>query len=106
MYSTYLGGSGVTGCMGIAVDSAGSAYVTGGTGSTDFPLRTPFQVGLAGDAGAFVTKLSPGLPSSVIVTAVWSGGARGGTRLLWTAPAVLIVVAALLLLLRRRPARS
>jgi hypothetical protein len=40
-YSTYLGGS--SGAFGnaIAVDSAGNAYVTGGTASTDFPTKNP-----------------------------------------------------------------
>ena len=36
-YSTYLGGSGDDCGNGIAVDGAGSAYVTGDTASTDFP---------------------------------------------------------------------
>src|ERR1019366_8415883 len=46
LYSPYLGGSAGYGCCwgvadyanGIAVDSSGSAYVTGNTGSTDFPV--------------------------------------------------------------------
>src|SRR5208282_4005874 len=58
LYSTYLGGSGAAQGHGIAVDSAGFAYVTGTTGSTDFPV-TPgaFQTANAG-GNAFVTKLN------------------------------------------------
>ena len=37
VYSTYLGGSDTDVGSGIAVDGAGSAYVTGDTTSTDFP---------------------------------------------------------------------
>ena len=49
VYSTYLGGGEDSGAA-IAVDAAGSAYVTGSTGSRDFPTT----------AGAFQTTLGGG----------------------------------------------
>lgn len=64
-YSTYLGGRTKDGCTAIAVDAAGSAYVTGGTDSTDFPTTPDVFQGRfrlpAGPPGydAFVTKLNP-----------------------------------------------
>jgi len=42
-YSTYLGGDGVDKGHGIAVNSSGSAYVTGATDSSDFPTKNAFQ---------------------------------------------------------------
>ena len=58
-YSTYLGGGDFDYAYGIAVDSSGSAYVAGYTYSTDFPTQNPYQGTFAGDADAFITKLSP-----------------------------------------------
>src|SRR5439155_10769621 len=40
VYSTYVGGSGLDGARGIAVDSGDNAYITGETFSTDFPLSS------------------------------------------------------------------
>src|SRR5919205_1867016 len=57
-YSTYLGGFGVDQANGIAVDSEGSAYVTGTTNSVAFPT-TPGSFKSTALAGAFVTKLDP-----------------------------------------------
>lgn len=67
-YLTYLGGNGLDGAIGIAVDAAGSAYITGYTTSSNFPAFPPsvFQPAIAGQivggfnsryADAFVTKL-------------------------------------------------
>jgi len=51
IYSLLIGGSGNDGLRGIVVDAAGDAYVTGGTGSDDFPLVDPIQDTWAGGNG-------------------------------------------------------
>ncbi len=51
-YSTFLGGSGSDVATGIALDSAGSAYIVGGTFSTDFKLQNPIQSAIAGASTA------------------------------------------------------
>jgi hypothetical protein len=61
IYSTYLGGSAGNEAYGIAVDSQGSAYVTGFTCSGNFPV-TPlaFQTTYhPASCPAFVTKFNP-----------------------------------------------
>src|SRR5204863_73483 len=73
-YSTYLGGSGEDVGQGIAVDSAGHAYVTGYTFSTNFPTTMlAFQSANAGSADAFVTKLNP-TGSAPLVYSTYLGG--------------------------------
>jgi len=56
VYSTYLGGGGDDQPTGIAADGTGSAYVTGYTDSTDFPLANPGSIA-AGSTHVFVAKL-------------------------------------------------
>ena len=60
VYGTFLGGSATDEGTGIALDGAGSAYVTGRTASSGFPT-TPgaFDTSLAGSADAFVVRLNP-----------------------------------------------
>ena len=72
LYSVYLGGSGSDVGYAIAIDGAGSAYVTGDTRSTDFPLVNPIQRRLGGQADIFVTKLSP--DGSRLVYSTYVGG--------------------------------
>jgi hypothetical protein len=79
-FSTYLGGSNMDRGDGIAVDSAGNAYITGGTLSTDFPV-TPgaFQttkVGI-GESDAFVTKMNS--TGTALIYSTYFGGANRDT---------------------------
>jgi hypothetical protein len=60
VYSTYLGGSNTERGQAITSDQAGTAYITGGTISPDFPTRNAQQPTKAGDQfanNAFVVKL-------------------------------------------------
>ncbi len=72
IYSTYIGGSDSDVGFGIAVDSAGSAYVTGRTQSTNFPTINSFQQNFGGGSDVFVTKLSP--TGSALVYSTYLGG--------------------------------
>jgi len=58
VYATYIGGSGDDRGAAIAVDSAGEAFVTGATASTNFPLVSPIRPALGGSKTAFVLKLN------------------------------------------------
>ncbi|MBX9603203.1 MAG: SBBP repeat-containing protein [Bryobacteraceae bacterium] len=76
-YSTTLGGA--AGGMGlpeqataVAVDSFGSAYVTGTTPSPNFPLSSANKAILSGPLDAFVTKFSP--PGSALPYSTYLGG--------------------------------
>ncbi len=72
-YSTYLGGDDDDEGFGIAVDSAGNAFMTGLTASTNFPTVNPWKPTL-GDAeqNAFVTKLSSA--GSSLIYSTYLGG--------------------------------
>ncbi len=59
VYSTYLGGKGDDEAYGLAMDSAGDAYVAGLTSSTNFPLKNALQGAFTGVYDAFVTELDP-----------------------------------------------
>jgi hypothetical protein len=74
-YSTFIGGTSVDNGLGIAVDAAGAAYMTGDTGSTDFPTTAGvFDSSNNGGGDAFVTKLSAAGTSLVYSTYLGSAG--------------------------------
>ena len=57
IYSTYQGGSATDSGRGLAVDSAGNAYVTGDTASPNFPVTAgAFQTTFNGSGDGFVSK--------------------------------------------------
>lgn len=63
VYVRYFGGSVYDAASAIAVDSAGNAYITGTTGSPDFPVTTGGNLGTAPggttNERSFVVKLDP-----------------------------------------------
>jgi hypothetical protein len=62
IYTTYIGGTGDENFGGMAVGPNGDVYMTGSTGSTNFPMKNAEQTALAGSGGlpdAFVLWLSP-----------------------------------------------
>jgi len=92
IYSTYLGGSSrqLSPCLcpfsqtnergnSIAVDSAGNIYVTGTTGSTNFPIVNGFQSTLQSlNGNVFVTKLNPANSGSAsLIYSTYLGGSSG-----------------------------
>ncbi|MDX6447219.1 MAG: hypothetical protein QOH71_4293 [Blastocatellia bacterium] len=72
VYATYLGGTGDDRSAGIAVNSAGAAYVTGFTSSTNFPTVTPLQISNGGGFDAFLAKLNPA--GSAFLYSTYLGG--------------------------------
>jgi hypothetical protein len=86
VYSTYLGGSARDTGLGIAVDSFGSAYVTGETVSPDFPTVNAFQPVLKGDCSVpcsdvFVAKFDPQGASLAYSTYLGGEGEERGARI-------------------------
>ena len=82
LYSTLLGGSLSDVASGIAVDSAGDAYVTGYTESSDFPTANAVQASYTGGTcgstpcpDAFVTEVNP--QGTSLVYSTYLGGSSG-----------------------------
>ncbi|MEK7754855.1 MAG: SBBP repeat-containing protein [Acidobacteriota bacterium] len=75
VYSTYLGGSGREYGFGLATDAAGNLYLSGATGSSDFPNRNAMQPRFGGSyADAFVGKLNPAGSAWLYLTFVGGTG--------------------------------
>ncbi len=73
VYSTFIGGSDADICTDIAVDSDGNAYVTGFTGSNDFPTTSgAYNQTFGGIVDGFITKLNP--TGSSLIYSTYLGG--------------------------------
>ncbi|MGC4048734.1 MAG: SBBP repeat-containing protein [Paludibaculum sp.] len=90
IYATYLGGSGDDRAFALAVDSMGSAYVTGWTTSVNFPVVNAAQASIAGYKDAFLAKLNPA--GSALSFSTYFGGAQSesGNALALTATQVWV----------------
>ena len=98
-YSTYFGGSVGSGlpdalgnrpgptsaATGVGVDSAGNAYVAGGTNTVDFPTVNAFQAAPSGQSDAFFAKIGLKKPavnaSGAVNGASFKGDALAGASI-------------------------
>lgn len=71
-FSTCWGTPGGERGLAIGLDRSGGVYITGQTGSPNFPLRNPFQSRMGGEGDVFIAKLSPA--TSAIVYSTYLGG--------------------------------
>jgi len=78
-YSTFLGGSNGDEGRGIALDTNGNAYVSGGTSSSDFPTTTgAFQTALNSSSfDGFITKLNP-TATGLVYSSYFGGSCSSG----------------------------
>ncbi|TND08753.1 MAG: beta-propeller repeat-containing protein [Bacteroidetes bacterium] len=72
IWSTYYGGGNYEAGKGVATDAAGNCYVTGYTGSTNFPVQNPFQANYGG--GTFDAVFLKFNAAGVRQWASWYGG--------------------------------
>ena len=73
VYSTFIGAEDNDSVEGVAVDSSGNAYLTGGTKSSGFPTTASgYQSFRAGDTDAFLMKLNA--PGSTVLYSTMLGG--------------------------------
>jgi Beta-propeller repeat len=69
-----LGGSGMDGIRGIALDNSSNLYVSGVTQSTDFPVKSAVQDKLNGNSDAFLSKLR--ISDLSLISSTFLGGSR------------------------------
>src|SRR5262245_27131793 len=73
VYSTYLGGNVSENATRVVVDGDGDAYITGYTGSVDFPTANAYNATHGGNFEAFITKLAP--DGHTLIFSTFFGGA-------------------------------
>jgi hypothetical protein len=81
IYSTYLGGSADDEAMGVSVDAAESAYVSGRTESVNFPLANAYQANNHGGMEIFISKVNAAGSAFVYSTYLGGSGNESGARI-------------------------
>jgi len=81
IYSTYLGGTSDDLALALAVDQLGSAYITGYTLSSNFPVLNAYDSVFQGYLMVFITKLGPAGDSMAFSTFLGGWNADFGTSI-------------------------
>jgi gliding motility-associated-like protein len=74
VYSTYFGGTSAEEAYGVDVNSAGEAYICGGTASTNMPTVAPSQAATVGKGDAFIAKFNAS--GSGLIYSTYLGGTQ------------------------------
>ena len=75
VYSSFLGGSEIDQGLGLALDSAGNAYLAGQTSSNDFPVTVDaYDSSYNGNGDAFIAKI--GSTGTILAYATYIGGSN------------------------------
>jgi uncharacterized repeat protein (TIGR01451 family) len=77
VFSTFIGGNSSEEASSIALDINNNAYVTGWTGSTNFPIQNPFKGSKTAGDHVFVTKLNNSGDGLIYSTYIGAGQAYG-----------------------------
>jgi hypothetical protein len=86
VYSTFMGGLGSEGAVGIAVDASGSAYITGFSTSFELPAVNAIQLRKSGDQDAFLIKFTPDGTKFLYSTYLGGTALEGGIGLTLDSP--------------------
>jgi hypothetical protein len=81
IYATYIGDISDDRGVGIAIDSAGNAYVAGTTTSSNFPLVSSLRPSLGGGQDAFVLKLNASGNALLFSTYLGGGNVDSGAAI-------------------------
>jgi hypothetical protein len=81
IYADYIGGTGDDYAFAMATDMSGHVFITGNTGSTDFPIVNPYQAQNTGGEAAFVTEICPDGSSLLYSTYVGGSASSQGNAI-------------------------
>ena len=78
IYASYHGGNSLDYAYAVAVDQARNTYITGSTGSANFPIGSALQGSLHGSVDVFVTKINATGTARIYSTYLGGGGVDTG----------------------------
>jgi len=91
VHSSYIGGSNSDGLTGVAIDNQGSAYVSGGSFSNDYPMVKAIQPVFGGQIDGVLSRVGP--DGRLMFSTYWGGpGAEAFADIVWRKDGMLFAV--------------